>query len=319
MRVLLGGFFGARNLGDEAILRVWLQALKAHHEVRVLSRDPSWTKKVQKCEPVPRNPRDILENIQWCEALFFPGGSLFQDKTSLRSLLFYAWLVLLAKLGKKKIFFYAQGLGPFLRPLSLKLTLWAFAQAERRAVRDKESRRVLELARLPALEVLDPAYTLPQNPLLKKLSLFVPYRRLGHSLIPEPAPSLLTFLFSTREDSPLPGSPFAPWKELVNPFPQAELCITARLHAAIFAQAAGVPFFLLTHDPKLSSFAKKFALAHAASPHDPAISQSLSLFLEQKDGLRAELKNTSSELRERAQRDLFDFQKLAFSGITYRR
>ncbi|WP_436570579.1 polysaccharide pyruvyl transferase family protein, partial [Klebsiella pneumoniae] len=63
------------------------------------------------------------------DLLLSGGGSLLQDTTSLRSLLYYLWVQRVAWRARKPVMYYAQGLGPLRRRLSRRLV----AAAARRA------------------------------------------------------------------------------------------------------------------------------------------------------------------------------------------
>ncbi|NLB72953.1 MAG: polysaccharide pyruvyl transferase CsaB [Firmicutes bacterium] len=116
MKFVVSGYFGFRNIGDEAILAAMIQHLteEAHgSEIVVLSKDPILTKKLHNVSAVNRN--DILgisRELRDADLFISGGGGLLQDVTSFRSVPYYLGLVTLAKAMKKPVFFYAQGIGP---------------------------------------------------------------------------------------------------------------------------------------------------------------------------------------------------------------
>ena len=67
------------------------------------------------------------------------GGTVLQDKTSLRSLLYYTSIMRLARLFGNKTAVFANGLGPFKRRISLYLVKDLLAHADYISFRDKES------------------------------------------------------------------------------------------------------------------------------------------------------------------------------------
>ena len=122
---LLFGYFGAGNFGDEWTLASFLKGCQQFGFERsqfiALSRNPSQTTGEHGVSAIPRDWRAVLQTARKCEAVIGCGGSLLQDVTSFRSLLFYCLLVWLAKAIGKKVALVGQGLGPLKRPLSRKI------------------------------------------------------------------------------------------------------------------------------------------------------------------------------------------------------
>ncbi|MBO5330100.1 MAG: polysaccharide pyruvyl transferase CsaB, partial [Anaerotignum sp.] len=56
--------------------------------------------------------RDVFHAIRKCDVLLSGGGSLLQDSTSTRSLMYYLSITAMAKLMRKKVMLYANGIGP---------------------------------------------------------------------------------------------------------------------------------------------------------------------------------------------------------------
>ena len=99
--IFLIGYYGQNNLGDELLCSQSQRILKDKlGEVRfqILGHDVGRT--------------EVIQAIWRADKVVFGGGSLFQDVTSKRSLLFYLSLVLLARFFRKEILFLGQGLGP---------------------------------------------------------------------------------------------------------------------------------------------------------------------------------------------------------------
>jgi polysaccharide pyruvyl transferase CsaB len=151
MRLVLSGYYGFRNSGDEAVLRSILFALEqagAERGVRVepvvLSADPAWTSRQYGVESVPRmKPAEVLSALRGSDGLISGGGSLLQDATGLGSIPYYLGILELARWFGKPTFIYAQGIGPVNR----SMFHWPIARAFRKAayvsVRDEESAALL--------------------------------------------------------------------------------------------------------------------------------------------------------------------------------
>ena len=89
IRVVVSGYYGFDNLGDEAVLAGTVQALRTRHpgmEIAVLSANPELTARAHNVRGISRNrPGDLLRALRECDLCLSGGGSLFQDVTSWRS------------------------------------------------------------------------------------------------------------------------------------------------------------------------------------------------------------------------------------------
>lgn len=114
--VVMSGYYGFNNTGDEAIMLSMhknIQELGENVHITVLSNKPEETKEKYGIEAVYRfGARDVLRAIRKCDVLLSGGGSLLQDSTSTRSLMYYLSITVAAKLMRKKVMLYANGIGP---------------------------------------------------------------------------------------------------------------------------------------------------------------------------------------------------------------
>lgn len=113
--MVLAGYYGFENLGDELLLEVslgWLRGLGAV-EPWVLSADPCGTRERHGVRAIQRwNPWAVAAALRGAGALVFGGGGIFQDATSARSLRYYLGLVRLAGLLRVPVILLGQGFGP---------------------------------------------------------------------------------------------------------------------------------------------------------------------------------------------------------------
>lgn len=85
--------------------------------VTVLSNDPELTWDLCSLEADPRfQVWKVLKALRRCDALLSGGGSLLQDRTSTRSLLYYLSIIRAAELFHKPVMLYANGIGPVRKP-----------------------------------------------------------------------------------------------------------------------------------------------------------------------------------------------------------
>lgn len=113
-KVLISGYYGFKNFGDEAILSVLVTHLKeVGADITVLSSDTDYTAKKYSVNSVRSfDMVNVLKEIQNTDVLISGGGSLLQDVTSLKSLVYYSFIIALALLLNKKVIVFAQGIGP---------------------------------------------------------------------------------------------------------------------------------------------------------------------------------------------------------------
>ncbi|MMZ58806.1 colanic acid biosynthesis protein [compost metagenome] len=149
--IVLSGYYGYRNSGDEAVLQSILTALQEAGEDSgidikpvVLSIDPEWTSRTYGVEAVHRMKLgDVRKAIKNSDGLISGGGSLLQDATGLGSIPYYVGVIKLAQWLRKPTFIYAQGIGPVHRKLFYPLISSVFRRCEYISVRDSESAGLL--------------------------------------------------------------------------------------------------------------------------------------------------------------------------------
>src|SRR5207302_4347621 len=132
--------------------------------IAALSADPKRTASDYGIRGYHRTrPREVVTALRESDLLLSGGGSLLQDRTSLRSLLYYLGVIRLAIGMRRRFMVFAQGIGPLLRPAARRLTSSLLARACAISVRDAASQSLLQslpgAKRLPAIEVTaDPAF-----------------------------------------------------------------------------------------------------------------------------------------------------------------
>ena len=114
--ILIAGYHGFGNCGDEAILRAMVTSFRRMADdidIVALSNDPDFTKKEYNIEAVQRfKMKEVLSAVKKCDILVLGGGTLLQDGTSTRSLVYYLSIVKAAEIFGKRVMLYANGIGP---------------------------------------------------------------------------------------------------------------------------------------------------------------------------------------------------------------
>lgn len=147
-RVVLSGYYGFDNLGDEAVLQSIIQALQFEEpnlEIMVLSNDPENTEKRYGVRAQSRwQLAEVFRALKKTDFLISGGGSLLQDTTSQMTIPYYLGIVALARLLGKKVAFYAQGVGPISGGLGKILTRIIANRVQLITVRDQDSLDLLK-------------------------------------------------------------------------------------------------------------------------------------------------------------------------------
>lgn len=147
-RVLISGYYGFANAGDEAMLTAIIGALRKNQpdtQIVVISGRPQETTKWHGVKSISRlNGLAIIYELLKTDLLISGGGSLLQDVTSKRSLYYYLSIIAMAKLFLKKVILYGHGIGPINAGLARKATKYVCNCVDKITVRDIGSKEELE-------------------------------------------------------------------------------------------------------------------------------------------------------------------------------
>ncbi len=114
--IMISGYYGFNNSGDDAILLAIIDNLrKIKKDVRivVLSKSPGETAANYGVDAIDRfNLFKVISTMKKTKLFLNGGGNLIQDVTSTRSLMYYLATIYLAKRLGLKIMLYANGIGP---------------------------------------------------------------------------------------------------------------------------------------------------------------------------------------------------------------
>ena len=151
--IVLSGYYGFNNVGDEAVLAGLIRAFRDHPNGRegklritVLSADPAATEREHGPGVAAFDRRKIgavRGAIADCDLFASGGGSLLQDVTSAHSIFYYLGVVRAAQMMGKKTMLIAQGIGPLRLARSRKLTAAVASRCQAITVRDAASAALL--------------------------------------------------------------------------------------------------------------------------------------------------------------------------------
>lgn len=137
------GYYGYKNSGDEAILHSMLDSFrKLDSELNyvVLSKNTKETRKNYLVHSVNRfNVLKVYLCLRKTRLFLAGGGSLIQDNTSTRSILFYLSMLKLAKKAGSKVMLFANGIGPINKSFNRRIAKAVLNDIHAISLRDSKS------------------------------------------------------------------------------------------------------------------------------------------------------------------------------------
>lgn len=167
--VVISGYYGSRNAGDEAMLAAMVEVLSDLNpkvNITVISAAPQETAARHGVKSIGwLDIGAIISSLRQADLLISGGGSLLQNVTSRRSLYYYLLIILLAELIGTPVMLYAQGIGPINGGFARWVMRWIGNRVKMITVRDRGS--LAELAELgitrPPIEpTADPVHAIHQ-------------------------------------------------------------------------------------------------------------------------------------------------------------
>jgi polysaccharide pyruvyl transferase CsaB len=165
--IIISGYYGFKNSGDDAILTAVINNLREYKEdvrVLVLSANPKETRQIYGVDAINRfNAFKVISAMKKARLFINGGGSLIQDITSTRSLFYYLGTIWLARKMGLKVMVYANGIGPVSRKINKKLTQKIVNNVDVITLREETSKKELEelgILKPKVLVTADPALTI---------------------------------------------------------------------------------------------------------------------------------------------------------------
>ncbi len=163
--ILISGYYGFKNSGDDALLMAILDDIKRYKEspnIVVLSADPRETTKNYRVNAINRlNLFEIIKHMKKAELLISGGGTLIQDSTSTKSLIYYLTVINLAIKNKLKVMLYSNGIGPLNNKRNVLRAKKVLDKTDVITLRDPGALRVLQDMGVTKPEILvsaDPVF-----------------------------------------------------------------------------------------------------------------------------------------------------------------
>lgn len=149
IQIMISGYYGFKNTGDEAILSSIVKNIRAKNnriKMIVLSENPPETSSTYLVKSIHRMQwLQILKCLFETDIFISGGGGLLQDSTGWGlSILYYLGLIALAKTFRIPVIIYAQGIGPVKGIFNKLMIKWILNNIDLLSVRDNQSSELLK-------------------------------------------------------------------------------------------------------------------------------------------------------------------------------
>lgn len=292
-RLLLVGYFGFDNLGDELLLISLLEFIKRNlPNIKPLVLYGKDIPSVYGAEVIPR--KRLISGILNSDGICFSGGSILQDVTSVRSLVYYLGIILLSLLMSKPVIMVSQGFGPVNTWLGKRL-IKILNSVYSISVRDQESLRFLNnfnITRPKIYQGNDLVFFLDKNSfknrdIPKERDIIISIRESpgfreeeflkAFTNFKERNNLNISFFVTHKEEDTKITERFARklnceilfWDD---PFSAIEILsstkfiVSMRLHPLIISALLETPFLGITYDPKVNSLLSLFPNSYSIDP-----------------------------------------------------
>lgn len=284
VKAAISGYYGFKNFGDETILSILIDHLKQLGvDVTVFSSDTDFTSKAYNVNSVGSfDIKNVIKRIKETDFLISGGGSLLQDVTSLKSLVYYSFIITMALFFNKKVIIFAQGIGPLNSKLAQIIVKNILKHCSLVTVRDEQSLNLLSKWNINAKLVCDPVFSLntsAQQTISNKIGIQLrDFKTLNYNLLQKLAlfiiekfPEKEIEIFSLQQNQDLEIctkfknmlNSFNPnikteivTEDIINRISKLEILIAMRFHAILTALKFGVKTCAINYDIKVEKLAK---------------------------------------------------------------
>lgn len=164
-KLVISGYYGSKNAGDEAMLAAMIEVLSdldPKVNITVISGNPQDTRERHGVDSIGwLDVPGIWSALRSADLLISGGGSLLQNVTSRRSLYYYMGVIFLAILAGTPVMLYAQGIGPIRGTIARWVMSWMGNRVKYITVRDQGS-----IGELERLHITKPPIEATADPVL---------------------------------------------------------------------------------------------------------------------------------------------------------
>ena len=296
--IMLSGYYGYANSGDDALLDAVIKALRKERDglsILVLSRNPHETMRDYGVFSIHRlNFFRVRRYMKRARLIVYGGGSHMQDNTSTRSLVYYTFIIHMAKSLGMRIMLYGNGIGPLTKSRNFEKARRALDICDYISLRDPESLDYIKKIGVKNPNValsIDPVFSLEAETSLpldeiaelrnfndksfaislrpwqhnelnfvEKITNVINYTAEKYELTPILIPlqlmdvSILKEVASGLKCKYILLTKVHHYELVMAIIAKSEFALCMRLHALIYAVSVGLPIIGLVYDPKVANF-----------------------------------------------------------------
>lgn len=334
--VLISGYYGYKNIGDDSLLKAIVQNLKEQKpdiSVTVLSKKPTETAVLYGVDSIHRyNIFKIASLLKRTRLLISGGGSLLQDVTSTQSYKYYSTIMKLAIRYGAKVMVYANGIGPLNTEKNRLDCKKLLEKVDKITLRDAQSLQELENMGIKNEITVsaDPAFSLqpadveisedipyfvvsvrkwkklPED-FLDKLSSVCSNIKEKYNMLPVfvPMQSWMDNEISREIAQKCGGkvlSTFTDVETLIAYIKNSQFVLGMRLHTLIYALGVNVPVVALSYDPKVDAIVQKWDCSKAFDVKNidvEAMITQIEYIIENRGKLSEQISKTTKLMKEK--------------------
>ena len=339
--IVLSGYYGFGNNGDDALLKAVIESIRVYKpetKFLVLSKNPKETMKEHGVMAINRHDiPSIFSNLKRAKLFIYGGGSLIQDATSTKSLLYYTLLLRAAKKANMKLMLYGNGIGPINKPKNIKRAKFALSLCDYISLREEGSFKEIERLGIDKSKVtlsVDPAFAIEpgvtnfktskeffivsarnwnnNDPNLEdKLAHIIRKKSKKYDLEPvymPMHPNDREILSVIMQKAKVRGRMLEVKKveEMIAIISKAKFVISMRLHTLVYAVSTNVPIIGISYDPKVDFFIKysgqRFCF-DASSLDFKGLSLSVDYIKKNYEKIKLDIEKNSKRLRNLSEND----------------
>ena len=338
------GYYGYGNSGDDALLGAIIndmREIEPSFNPIVLSHNTKSTQSLYGVECADRfSIKQVTKALKSAKVLILGGGSLIQDVTSTKSLLYYLWCIKTAKKYGLKVMLYANGIGPIVKEENKKRASKVLNSVDIITLRDDESYQVLKELGVSKPEIIvtaDPAFSFETDvkdiakdfciegdyfcisvrnwsetdeKVIAGMASMADYISEKYSLIPVFVPMQFDkdlnpgrIIASKMKNKAVVIHKKLTLKQIFSLIKYSKAIVAVRLHMLIFGATMGIPSIGIDYDPKIKGFQKHIGVPYVLEKEDIqnlAFENVIDDFMANREQLRKALEEHLVEIRQKA-------------------
>lgn len=334
--VLISGYYGYKNIGDDSLLKAIVQNLREQKPdvtVTVLSKKPSETSAIYGVNSIHRyDIFKIIYTLRHTRLLISGGGSLLQDVTSTQSYKYYSLIIKTAVRCGAKTMVYANGIGPISEEKNRKDCKKLLEKVDEITLRDEQSMQELEAMGLNKKVTVsaDPAFSLKPSgngisedtlyfvisvrkwkklpaDFADKIADVCKYVKEKYNILPVfvPMQSWMDKDICNTIASKCGGKiaePFGDVEKLIEYIKNSKFVLGMRLHTLIYALSVNVPVVALSYDPKVDAVVHKWDCCKAYDVKNidtEAMTEQIEYIIENRENISEQISETTKLMKEK--------------------